>query len=258
MKPRKARSQSPTARRKRRTQSPPRVRRVSPRCKPNKKYTCNFETITTGKCPGYLVDRRRRETRQEAGLGQTRKVVYEMKWRPGQPQDAPIRSTNPRSGTPPATTPLGPLGYDFTSRRAINRGAAGLENDTQCLPRKRDGKIQPAAVGKAPNEYCQLYRGPTVRQQRGCVAKKRRSRQRIIVPRLSRSRSPSKSRSQSPPAPPAAPAAPAALASPLLFDQPGPEADLNWPDEMPDFLRGGGKTHKTRMSLPFKDQTQIE
>jgi hypothetical protein len=216
MKPRKARSQSPTTRRKRRTS--PRERRVSPRCKPNKKYSCNYDNITTGKCPGYLVDRRRRQSRDEAGQGQPRKVVYEMKWRLGVAQDKPIRSPATRS-TSPATTPRGPRGYDFTSRRAINRGAAGLENDTQCLPRNENGDIKPAARGKQPNEYCQRYRGPAVRQQRGCVAAKGARRQRRIVA-------------------PALLAAPSPLASPRHGDEDNPFNEA-WAEGLPDFLRGG-------------------
>jgi hypothetical protein len=93
---RRAQSQSPRNRKRRQAQAARRSpHRHRSHCKANKKYSCNYDTITTGICPGYIVNRRRRQSQDEAGAGNPRKLVYEMKWRPGLAQDQPIRSVDP-------------------------------------------------------------------------------------------------------------------------------------------------------------------
>ncbi len=222
-KSRRARSQTPPRSTRARTPHP----RRRPHCKPNKKYSCNFDNVTSGKCPGYLVERRRKQSRDEVADGERRARVYDMIWRAGLAQDDPLRSVAPQSGTRPAADPAAqpPRGYNFTSKRAIHYGAAGAQSDTQCLPRDERGNIQPAARAVPPNEYCQRYRGPAVRQQRGCVAVKGAKRPRVVVPPLEPSRSRSGSRARTP----LRASPPAAVVGP-------PFADGQFPSPPPELL----------------------
>lgn len=151
-------------------------------CSANKKYKCNYQNVKSGKCPGYIVSKRRRQTRSEAGRGSNRVRIYEVDWRPGIKQDAPLKEMKSHSAKSPATAPGTAKGFKYTTKSKPTRIR---------LPRNRNGKIAKAARNKPVNNYCQNYRSSAVRMQTGCVARKSKRRSRFQSRSRLRSRSPS-------------------------------------------------------------------
>lgn len=163
-------------------ESPNRRSPRKPHCSPNRKYKCNYQNIKSGKCPGYIVTKRRRQTRSEAGKGNKRSLVYEVSWRRGVKQDARLKELNTKSGKSPAAV-AGPKGYNYITRS---------KPTDKCIPRNKKGKIPKSVRDKPVNEYCQIYRSRSVRRQSGCVAENKSKRHipnRAVTPTRSRSRS---------------------------------------------------------------------
>jgi hypothetical protein len=113
------------------------------KCSVNARYACNYGNIKSGKCPGYLVQSRKRSKK-----GFTK---YQMKWHDG-------------------GEPNKPDGVDFISDRPLGHGVGDGNqpngDNTMCLPHDIDGNV--VGDSDTPNEYCELYRTEG-RQQRGCV-----------------------------------------------------------------------------------------